>query len=1367
MKMARCIIAPWIRYGCVAAIFCSLFVSQAKAQRFAEAGFRSFPLQTAPAEQVEQSLREFLAQHGASGQATDVVSDQRNQRVLVRGSDDVLQAVGQFIQTIDRPSASQPFAEVTRSVRGYPINDPADLNQRLVQFRQQFEGRADVRIAADQRTRQLVVHAPADVHNQIADSMKRPSPPLVQQKPLQPQETPAASRPSAPARFPNANAFGAAPAPSASRPLVNSNEQLRLEHINWQGLLQGMRGVPGLNAAITSPQEGKLEMQLPSPSGLPVNLRIDQQNQVVQISGDEESTQNWTRVIQAMDQQPANASEQQAMGRLGDAKAGTITQTIAMLGGAGRAQPLRAVPQRGVNGLGQGIANQLFQPQNQRAPMQLAQANPAPAGGDGGGETSAAGLLPSSNEEGGSFLGPVRIEFVEGTDIFIVRGQKRDVDRVMQIINNIEELTAETEPKIEIVDLDFANSEAVAALINELNAGVLQARQGDVSITALVKPNAVLLIGREAGVDAVKEIIKKLDVDAEASARFKVFPLKFLPAVDAERTINFLYNQQQTQQAVGATATGATLNPRVRAVADFRSNSIVVQGSPRDIEEIGELLTQIDQKEGSPTSEVRIFPLKNAIAEEIATVLDNTLGTEQGSQGQGQGGQNQGQTGGANGTANTQASSSRRAMTLQMKVLDEKANKLLDNEVLESGILSNVVVSFNERTNSVIVTAPVGSMDLIAEIIRQLDEGASQEAEIRVFTNINGDAQTLVDMLDGLFPQDQGQDGVLLQSAAGTSESTLVPLRFALDPRTNSIISTGNEADLQVVEAILLKLDANDANRRKTFVYELLNQEASAVADAITQYVLQKRDAITSIAPDTLSVTDLIDQEIVVVAENNSNKVIVSVSDRYFDEVMQLLRDLDKRPEMVMVKCLIAEVTLNSTEEFGVELGIQDSLLFNRSVIDTATGAAIPGFNFNNQQLGGNQSAAGAARDQVAGQALSNFSLGRTNSELGYGGLVLSASNESVSVLLRALQEARRLDVLSRPQVMMLNNTLGEVQVGSSVPFIQDSQITNIGTTNTVDFEDVGLILSVTPRISPDGLVVLNVLADKSELGSIEDGIPISISASGQVLRQPIINRTRAQTFVSARDGQTVILGGLITKDRAAFERKVPYLADIPLLGKLFKTEGVAESRKELLIILTPHIVRDETDINQINSEEYARMSWCLGNVIETYGDIGPSGYEEMTEEQMIYSQFAGPGESVVVDGPQQMESSQQYIETQPAYSPEAMQNPPGTNYQGVPIPQSVPPQSLPSLSPTPMDTMPQPMSPPLPGIPQAQRNGFRLNAPLSNRGSNKISRVAAASSTAGEKNNIKTLGHVDERNDGSKSERALFRLEELPQSAR
>ena len=495
--------------------------------------------------------------------------------------------------------------------------------------------------------------------------------------------------------------------------------------------------------------------------------------------------------------------------------------------------------------------------------------------------------------------------------------------------------------------------------------------------------------------------------------------------------------------------------------------------------------------------------------------------------------------------------------------------------------------------------------------------------------------------------------------------------------------------------------------------------------------------------PTSSRPSSLLDQEIVVVGEDFSNKVIVSVSERYYDEVLQLLSDLDKRPDMVMVKCLIAEVELGTAEEWGVELGIQDSLLFNRSVV--TAGVPDPGFAFNNAPLGGNAAAAGAARDQVAGQALSSFGLGRTNSELGYGGLVLSASNESVSVLLRALQAANRLDILSRPQVMMLNNQAGEVQVGASVPFIGDSIVNGLTTTNSVDFIEVGLILSVVPRISPDGLVVLDVLADKSELGSIEDGIPISISASGDVLRQPQINRSRAETIVSARDGQTVILGGLITKNRTAFERKVPYLADIPIVGKLFKSEGVTENRKELLIILTPHIVRDDTDLNRVNAEEYARMSWCLGNVIETHGDIGPSDpLSEMFEEGVIYSELEATGEALP-SGSQVM--------------PEPT---------GMPTPAN-------SVEPTPMtipgNLQPTPslVSPPLPnvpdGVPQAN---MQLNAPTGQRGQ-RLGRTAQVASIrpvtaelSGKSRAVRNAGTLDET-EPTLPKPALFRFEEIP----
>ena len=157
--------------------------------------------------------------------------------------------------------------------------------------------------------------------------------------------------------------------------------------------------------------------------------------------------------------------------------------------------------------------------------------------------------------------------------------------------------------------------------------------------------------------------------------------------------------------------------------------------------------------------------------------------------------------------------------------------------------------------------------------------------------------------------------------------------------------------------------------------------------------------------------------------------------------------------------------------------------------------------------------------------------MGRTNSTLGYSGLVLSAASENVSALLRALAENHRVDILQRPQIMTLDNQPAFIQVGQRVPRI--TAVTNnalTGNTNSITLDNVGLILGVTPRISPDGLVVMQIDAEKSELESEATGIPIFTSPTGQVIRSPIIDATTAQTTVAAMSEQTVVLGGLITK---------------------------------------------------------------------------------------------------------------------------------------------------------------------------------------------------------------------------------------------
>ena len=138
-------------------------------------------------------------------------------------------------------------------------------------------------------------------------------------------------------------------------------------------------------------------------------------------------------------------------------------------------------------------------------------------------------------DEGSGLIGPVRIEFLEGTDTIIIIGHKRDVARVRKIIEDIDQMSKLTLPLVEVHALRFVNSEAVATLVSELYEEILAPRQGQVSIRALVQPNAILLIGRKESVGVVKDLIVKLDRPMPPTSQFEVIRLKHVSAPDAER----------------------------------------------------------------------------------------------------------------------------------------------------------------------------------------------------------------------------------------------------------------------------------------------------------------------------------------------------------------------------------------------------------------------------------------------------------------------------------------------------------------------------------------------------------------------------------------------------------------------------------------------------------------------------------------------------------------------------------------------------------------------------------------------------------------------------------------------------------------
>ena len=687
----------------------------------------------------------------------------------------------------------------------------------------------------------------------------------------------------------------------------------------------------------------------------------------------------------------------------------------------------------------------------------------------------------------------VQIEMLPEIDAIILRGRDQQLTELTEIIKRLDDASRLTRAEIEVVALQHAGSEAIAKLITAMQEKLVGSIQGRVSVTPLGKPNSLLLIGWGEAVAAVKDLIAKLDQPTSPDSQFEVIQLQYATATELQTQLRTFFLNR------------GGLAPIIQSMVDNRTNAIIVHAPPRDLVEIRRLIAQLDVPRGTLMQKARVFQLRHSLAADIAKSLQQAL------------------------TASTTGPGA------SIQLLDKDGRT-----IATSGTLGANQITVNERNNSLLISCAPETLPLIEQLIEQLDT-PGMVAKIKIFPVKNGDATALVETLRALLPAQSAGASTSPQLSSAPDETALMPLRFTVDSRGNNVIVVGSEGDLKIVEALILRLDEGDKMQRKSTVYQLKNSPAVDVALAINEFLRSKRQ-VEIAAPGANNPFEQIDREVVVVPEPVQNKLILSATPRYYEEISRLIEQLDQQPPQVMIQVVIAEIALSNTREFGVELGLQDSVLFDRSLLGALSSSTNnPGFNFNSTLPLGNSGSdrALANSNAVSGQGISNFSVGRGNTELGFGGLVLSASSENVSFLLRALQDSRRLEVLSRPQVLTLDNQQAFIQVGQRVPRITNSSVTQFGTVNGLIDVNVGLILGVTPRISPEGNVVMEIDAEKSKVGPEIEGIPVATSNNGTVIRSPRIDTITAQATVSAADGETIILGGLISRSTKIEHRQV------------------------------------------------------------------------------------------------------------------------------------------------------------------------------------------------------------------------------------
>ncbi len=1182
--------------------------SRAPAAESPQGTYQSYVLQHKRAAEVEGVLTQLLANAGVSAQ---VFIDPRGNQLVVRGPEAAHQIARELIATVDRSPAARP------EVRVYTV-DPAGLAATAERVQRHFaQRRGEVAVSADFQTGQLIVLAPPDAHKDIARLLAG--------------EGATGGGPSAPGRVPEE----AARQPVRQASLMATEEFVATPNLGVRRAEERLQQMYGSRLSVQPGVRpgGGPTYRFVDARGRRVELTADRSRNGFVLVGNVSLVGQFSRLLRALDAAgpsdgagirvvPVRHASPSKVREAVEAWRASVLSPEA--GSTAPAPPRAKLPASDDQSAldeagGLRLASYLFQGAEGGAgagaggaaaagPGPSAAGGPAQAGAKPGpaapeappaaapapAEAVRPTAKPLSPEEEEEFrrrlrqLGAdVQVEILPDLDAIILRGRDRDLKELQRIIEEIERLSAETEPAIDIYVLRHVSGEAVSTIMRQVSEDYLGGRQGRVTIMPLGKPNALLLVGWGDAVRAAKELIAKLDQPVAPQTEQRIFHLRHAPAT----TVATVITQFMTARATG-------MGPRVQAMPDPRTNSLLVHAAPRDMAEVELLIERLDTVETDAVLETRVFRLYNALATDVAGTLQAALDA-------------------ARGAAPGQVSAA-----LELLTVDPKGRRLV-----KSGVLAEVRLSADPRLNIIIVHAPAESMELLAALIRQLDAPGAA-AQIKVFRIVNGDATAVANMLRALIPTGGPPGPPLAPPAEG--ESALIPMRFSVDTRTNSIIAIGAPGDLRIVEALIIRLDEEDVQQRQTAVYRLKNAPALDVAQAINDFLRSQRQ-LQLAAPGVLSPFQQLESEVVVVPEPVSNALILSATPRFFKEIADLIEKLDSPPPQVMIQVLIAEVQLSTNDEFGVEFGLQDSILFDRSLLSgnlttitqtlqQSTPAGIitqttqstpfatlnPGFNFNTTEPLGNSASAQslATAAKVGTQGLTSFGVGRINNELGFGGLVLSASSESVSVLIRALQATRRLEVLSRPQIMTMDNQPAFIQIGQRVPRISSTGIVATGQFNAIELVNIGLILGVTPRISPEGMVVMEIDAENSNLAPITEGIPVTV-AGGQVIRSPTFNTTMAQTTVSAADGETIVLGGLITKGHTRLDRRVPLLADIPVLGALFRYHNVVEKRTELLIVLTPHIVRTPEEAERVKRLESARMTWCLGDVEELHGEAG------------------------------------------------------------------------------------------------------------------------------------------------------------------
>jgi general secretion pathway protein D len=525
------------------------------------------------------------------------------------------------------------------------------------------------------------------------------------------------------------------------------------------------------------------------------------------------------------------------------------------------------------------------------------------------------------------------------------------------------------------------------------------------------------------------------------------------------------------------------------------------------------------------------------------------------------------------------------------------------------------------RSNLVVITDVADNAARLAEMVRTFDTDTFQEMNARVYTVKHAVLEDLVAELQSILEAYH-----VIETGSGVFLIPLVRLNAV------AVIAFDPAVHLQVEHWLnVLDVESDSGARRQVYVYRVENSKAADLSAVLNEIYsdgggsgstrrarsgeadeaglglgggLSRRRGSTSTDRDGDSASsssrrssrsssrgggaaglvlgggdgendDLFEQEVRLVEDEITNSLVILATPRDYQTIRQVLVDLDIVPRQVLIEVMIAEISLNEAEDFGVN----QELLANDTSSNTDSGTAAT------------EDSGGTFFD-VFGEEV------RLIGNLGSAGLsgTVSHFRDGVEVYRSVISSRRsqgRIKVLSRPHIMTSDNQEARILIGQEVPIITSQSDTDVVAggqsrfLQNVQYRDTGVIIRVLPQVNSEGLVNLEIANEVSEIDTSTDDATSEISS-------PTFRTREAETTVVVSSGETIVIGGIISETSNENRSGVPYLMNVPVVGRLFRSSSEDLRRTELIVLITPFVVRDREEAKSVTEEFKRRVDNVL-----------------------------------------------------------------------------------------------------------------------------------------------------------------------------